>query len=88
MLTDYNSEAKGIACDEYTAVCIDTNGMAHVYGDFPHMMILHILQINCEISANIQENITSNTPLTWDRSALPIKVYKIKGTSMPQFILI
>ena len=35
MLTDYNSEAKGIACDEYTAVCIDTNGMAHVYGDFP-----------------------------------------------------
>lgn len=82
MLTDYNSEAKGIACDEYTAVCIDTNGMAHVYGDFPtYDDNAYFLQINCEISANIPENITSNTPLTWDRSGQAIKVYKIKGTS-------
>ena len=82
MLTDYNSEAKGIACDEYTAVCIDTNGMAHVYGDFPtYDDNAYFLQINCEISANIPENITSNTPLIWDRSGQAIKVYKIKGTS-------
>ena len=82
MLTDYNSEAKGIACDEYTAVCIDTNGIAHVYGSFPtYDDNAYFLQINCEISANIPENITSNTPLTWYRSGQAIKVYKIKGTS-------
>lgn len=82
MLTDYNSEAKGIACDEYTAVCIDTNGMAHVYGGFPtYDDNAYFLQINCEISVNNPENITSNTPLTWDHSGQAIKVYKIKGTS-------
>ena len=82
MLTDYNSEAKGIACDDYTAVCIDTNGMAHVYGGFPtYDDNAYFLQINCEISVNNPENITSNTPLTWDHSGQAIKVYKIKGTS-------
>jgi len=27
--------AKGIACDEYTAVCVDENGLAHVFGGHP-----------------------------------------------------
>ncbi len=82
MLTDYNSEAKGIACDEYTAVCIDTNGIAHVYGSFPtYDDNAYFLQINCEISVNTPENITSNTALTWDHSGQAIKVYKIKGNS-------
>jgi len=33
ILADYGLEAKGIACDEYTAVCIDSNGIAKIYGD-------------------------------------------------------
>ena len=36
ILVDYGIEAKGIACDEYTAICIDTNGIARVYGDYPN----------------------------------------------------
>ena len=35
MFADYGIEGKGIACDEYTAVCIDTNGLASVFGGFP-----------------------------------------------------
>ncbi|MBT5273510.1 MAG: cyanophycinase [Flavobacteriales bacterium] len=82
MLTDYNSDAKGIACDEYTAVCIDTNGIARVYGGYPtYDDNAYFLRINCEISSNIPENITSSIPLTWDHSGQAIKVYKIKGIS-------
>ena len=82
MLTDYNSAAKGIACDEYTAVCIDTNGIAHVYGGFPtYDDNAYFLQINCEIPVNNPENITSNYPLTWGHNGQAIKVYKVKGIS-------
>lgn len=33
---DYGTFAKAIACDEYTAVCIDESGMAKVFGRFPN----------------------------------------------------
>ena len=29
------SRRVGIACEEYTAVCIDTAGIATVYGEYP-----------------------------------------------------
>ena len=32
---DYGVFAKAIACDEYTSVCIDTNGLARVFGGYP-----------------------------------------------------
>ena len=35
ILKDYGIKAKGIACDEYTAVCIGPDGIAIVYGDYP-----------------------------------------------------
>ena len=34
-LTDYGTITRGIACDEYTAVCIDETGTAHVFGEYP-----------------------------------------------------
>ena len=50
MLTDYGSDAKGIACDEYTAVCIDNTGMAHIYGGFPtYDDNAYFIQRNCEV---------------------------------------
>lgn len=80
--TDYGIAAKGIACDEYTAVCIDTNGLAKVYGTYPtYDDNAYFIQPNCELSNNAPEICLPNTPLTWNQNGQALKVYKIKGTS-------
>ena len=52
ILVDYGIEVKGIACDEYTAICIDTNGIARVYGDYPNYDDnAYFIQTNCELTS-------------------------------------
>lgn len=79
MLNDYAANAKGIACDEYTAVCIEPNGIAKVYGDPSYEDIAYFLQVNCEVQNNSPETIQTNTPLTWNQNNDAIRVYKIQG---------
>jgi len=68
-----------IACDEYTAVCIDSAGMARVFGEFPtHDDQAYFLQANC-ISPALPETLQNNLPLTWDRNGAAVKVYRVKG---------
>ncbi len=82
MYHDYGIIAKGIACDEYTAVCIDTNGMASVYGQYPtYDDNAYFLQMNCELSDPSPENCSSGNALNWNRGGAAIKVYKVKGTA-------
>lgn len=79
--TDYGLMAKGIACDEYTAICIDTNGIANVYGNYPtYDDNAYFIQANCEIANNLPETCLNNTPLTWNQNGEALKIYKIKGT--------
>lgn len=74
--------AKGIACDEYTAVCIDTNGIASVYGEYPtYDDFAYFLQVNCENSNPAPENLSNGQPLTWDLNQSAIKVYRIGGNT-------
>lgn len=81
ILTDYHQEAKAIACDEYTAVCIDTNGMAKIYGGYPgYDDNAYFIQTNCELSDITPENCSSGSPLDWNLGNEAIKVYKAKGT--------
>jgi cyanophycinase-like exopeptidase len=69
-----------IACDEYTAVCIDTNGHARVYGDFPsYDDNAYFLQANC-IAPWLPETLQASQALEWNRNAASVKVYQIKGT--------
>jgi len=78
---DYGIEAKGIACDEYTAVCIDPAGGAAVYGNFPTSDDnAYFIQTNCEIEERGPETCTSGTPLIWNRNGTALRVYKVKGT--------
>ncbi len=78
---DWDLEAKGIACDERTAVCIDTNGRAFVYGDFPSSDDnAFFIQTNCEFEVREPEICADGIPLTWDLNANALKVYKVKGT--------
>jgi len=81
MLNDHGVVAKGIACDEYTAVCIDENGMASVYGEHPdYDDYAYFLQVNCEYPFNSPETIEANTPLTWNMNGEALKVYFAPGT--------
>lgn len=80
--TDYSVYAKAIACDEYTAVCIDTNGIARVFGTHPNNDDnAYFIQSNCELAVQTPENCTAGNPLTWNLGGIAIKAYQIKGDS-------
>ncbi len=81
ILQDYSVSAVfGIACNEYVAVCIDTNGLARVYGDYPNYQeFAYFLQANC-VQPNTPEICMTAQPLTWNRNTQAVKVYKVPGT--------
>ncbi len=71
MNKDLGKDAHGIAVDEQTAVCVEGNGIAKVFG----INKAFFLQIN-----NMgPETCTSGSPLTWNRDTQAIKVYRIPG---------
>lgn len=79
--TETGERTFAIAADEYTAVCIDTNGFAKVYGEAPaYDDNAYFLQSNCN-EPTIPETILANQPLTWNRNNAAVKVYRIKGTT-------
>ena len=79
---DWNTNAKGIACDEYTAVCIDNEGLSKVYGSYPtYDDNAYFIQSNCEVANNVPETCTAGTPLTWNQNGQALKVYAVKGTA-------
>jgi cyanophycinase-like exopeptidase len=82
ILTDYGVKAKGIACDEYTAVCIDTNGNANVYGEYPtHDDNAYFIQVNCQPENVNPEVCSSGIPITWNLNHQALKVFAVKGTA-------
>lgn len=81
MLMDYGMSAKGIACDEYTAVCIDTDEKANVYGAFPdYDDNAYFIQTNCDLIDDYPETYEEEVPLTWDLDQEALRVYAVKGT--------
>lgn len=82
LFQDSSAAFYGIACDEYTAVCIDSTGIAKVYGGFPtYDDNAYFIQPNC-ILPNGPETCVAAQSLTWNRSGQALKVYAIKGTSV------
>jgi cyanophycinase-like exopeptidase len=80
--TDLGWSAKAIACDEYTAVCIDEHGMARVFGGHPaYDDNAFFLRANCAIPQNQPETISSGVPLTWNHAGQALSVCRMKGTS-------
>lgn len=78
---DYSIRAKGIACEENTAVCVAPNGKAYVFGNSPNYDdYAYFLQFNPKLSQNKPEDCTPDTPLNWNRGQAAVKVYGIKGT--------
>jgi hypothetical protein len=78
--TDNGLWSFGIACNEYTAVCVDEFGEAHVYGDYPNYdEFAYFVRANC-VDDFSPENCVEGQALTWNREGEAIKVYKIPGT--------
>ena len=81
LFQDSTAAFYGIACDEYTAVCIDDQGIAKVFGGFPtYDDNAYFIQANCMLP-NTPEVCAASTPLTWNRNNAALKVYNIKGDS-------
>jgi cyanophycinase-like exopeptidase len=74
-----DSVVYGIACNEYVAVCIAPDGIAHVYGEYPqYEEFAYFLQMNCVPPVG-PEVCQAGMPLTWDRNAMAVKAYKVPG---------
>lgn len=80
IMIDWASEARGIACDEYTAVCIDEGGIARVFGEYPKSDDnAYFIRPNCGLSDFTPESCVKGQPLQWLRSNKALWVYKVKG---------
>jgi cyanophycinase-like exopeptidase len=80
--SDYGAQGKGIACDEYTAVCIPPDGIARIFGDYPgNDDNAYFIQTNCELSNPAPESCSPGIPLTWDLGGQALRVYRVKGTN-------
>ncbi len=77
---DFGSMVKGIACDEESAICIDNDGKAYVYGSYPTKNhAAYFIQINCELNNVNPEIYEVGKPLHWLRDSSALKVYEIKA---------
>ncbi|SHH77937.1 cyanophycinase [Flavobacterium defluvii] len=82
IINDYKIQAKGIACEEYTAVCIDEKGIARVFGSYPSKEdAAYFIMPNDEIADNKPEVCKPNNPLQWNQNQAAINVYEVKGTN-------
>lgn len=79
MVEDLGIRAFGIACDEYTAVCIDAAGVARVFGEYPaYDDNAYFLMSSC-YPGNWPEVCNPGSPLTWIHTNNALKVYAVKG---------
>jgi cyanophycinase-like exopeptidase len=81
-LTDENGGDAfyGIGANEYVAVCIDENGLATVFGEYPdYPDAAYFIRMNC---FNDQpEVLEAGTPLTWNTNDEALYVFKANATS-------
>lgn len=80
-MTDYGETYYGIACEEYTAVCIDPDGLARIFGGYPDFNDQAFFLVpNCALEDGTPEECTAGQPLTWDRNNVAVKTYRVYGT--------
>ncbi len=85
-LQDWNRSLLAIACEEYTAVCIDSTGKASVYGDYPdYEDYVWFVQVNPQLNVNYPETCEPGMPLEWYRDSLAIKACRIPANPAGNF---
>jgi len=74
----------GIACDEYTAICIGADGIAHTFGKSPEKEnAIYFIQTTCKGSM-LPEQCKPGSPLSWMANKSAMSVYKIIANSSGQ----
>jgi cyanophycinase-like exopeptidase len=82
---DFNMNVKGVAANEYVAICIDEDGKARVFGDHPNYEeFAYFIQANC-LNTEPIENIQAGVPLTWNFGGEALKVYTVPGTMTGEY---
>lgn len=75
MAVDWGMQARGIAANEHTAIAVDGDGMARVFGHPGYDDYAYFLKMQGEPPEVCQPD----TPLTWYRDKQALRVYRIKG---------
>lgn len=75
MVADWDMQAKGIAANEYTAIAVDENGKARVFGHPSYPDYGYFLQKH----GGPPEVCEEDEPLTWYHDKRAVKVYKVHG---------
>ncbi|MEM6770931.1 MAG: Type 1 glutamine amidotransferase-like domain-containing protein [Bacteroidota bacterium] len=76
----------GVACDEYTAVCIDPEGTASVYGTAGENDVAYFVRTSCD--GGVDPELTAGVPMDWGSAEDPaLIVMSIPGddTNPPTF---
>lgn len=80
MEKDFGLNARGIACNEGTAVCIDSTGVARVFGSYPPAPdYAYFVQSFCDLPASLPENCQAGQPLEWYKNGKALLVYRVVG---------
>lgn len=81
MLDETQELSYGIAADEFVGICIDENGEAVVFGEYPEFDdYAYFIQANCEEDF-MPEVLTAGEALTWNKANKAMKVYQLPATS-------
>lgn len=80
MVQDWGVSGRAIACNEVTAVCIDEQGVAKVFGEHPNYDdYAYFMQVNC-FPNNLPERCQPNKRLWWKLNREVVMVYRVPGT--------
>ncbi|MFN8208074.1 MAG: Type 1 glutamine amidotransferase-like domain-containing protein [Bacteroidales bacterium] len=82
LLVDQGRKVKAVSCNEYTALCIDNDGIARCYGSPEYTdCASFFIQMNCEKTENWPETCSPGIPLEWNKEQAALRVCKIPGTN-------
>lgn len=77
ILKDDGRVVTGIACEEYSAACVDTDGKITLYGEYPQYDDhVWFARAACGIADSVPESCTEGNPLRWYRGGHAVDVYK------------
>ncbi|NQX76115.1 MAG: T9SS type A sorting domain-containing protein [Gilvibacter sp.] len=80
-MVDMGVNARGIACDEFTAVCIAPDGIARIFGEYPSFDDnVYFIHSNCNLDVPGPEVMGASNPITWSRGGEALYAYRVKGT--------
>lgn len=80
LLTDESIMPFGIACEEYVAVCIDEDGIASVFGEYPaYDDYAFFVQVNPCLDTVAPEVCEAGQTLHWELGGDVLKVVKMAG---------